>query len=189
MQETTSIYVLLMRSDTFFSRVIHLFTGSEYTHSSLGMSSDCHELYSFARKYTNLPLPGCFVRENISSGVMAKFPNSPCALYEIKISKQIFDNIRNEIENIKSLDKPPKYSLMGTLCCWIGYETKQRKKFFCSRFVADILERSGAIALSKPAALFHPVDFTKQPELTLVYSGTLGELAKLRMTETEPVMP
>lgn len=179
MQETTSIYVLLMRSDTFFSRVIHIITGSEYTHSSLGMSSDCHELYSFARKYTNLPLPGCFVRENISAGVMAKFPNSPCALYEIKISKKAFDDIRNEIEHIKSLDKPPKYSLMGTFCCWIGYETKQRKKFFCSRFVADILERSGAITLRKPAALFHPVDFTKQPELTLVYSGTLGELAKL----------
>ncbi len=188
MQETKSIYVLLMRSDTFFSRVIHIFTGSEYTHSSLGMSSDCQELYSFARKYTNLPLPGCFVRESVSAGVMAKFPKSPCALYEIKISDQIFETIRNEIEDIKSLDKPPKYSIMGTLCCWVGYETKQRKRFFCSRFVADILERSGAITLNKPAALFQPMDFTKQPELTLVYSGTLGELAKLGLAESELVM-
>lgn len=177
MDNTKSVYVLLIRTNTIVSRLIHFFTKCEYTHSSIGMSSDCHELYSFARKYMISPIPACFVRENIDTGVMAKFPNSPCALYEIKIPKQVFDKIYNELETLKHLDKPLKYSLLGPIFCWIGYESKQRKKFFCSRFVADLLERSGAVTLSKPAALFRPIDFTSLSELKLIYRGTLGELA------------
>lgn len=177
MQDTKSVYVLLIRTDTLFSRLIHFFTKSEYTHASLGMSSDCHELYSFARKYASLPLPGCFVRENVSAGLMAKSPEAPCVLYEIKIPNQVFAAIHNEIEALKRLPKPPKYSLTGPILCWIGIESKQRKKFFCSRFVADILERSGAVTLGKPASLFRPIDFTYLSELHLVYKGTLGGLA------------
>ena len=47
---------------------------------------------------------------------------------------------------------------------------------FCSQFVADLLQRSGALEFSKAASLVQPGDFLYLPQLQLRYQGQLNQL-------------
>ena len=64
------IYIILTRSNTVYSRLIHAVTGDKYTHVSLGLGDGASELYSFSRKRAHLPLPSPIVREDV--------PGLPC---------------------------------------------------------------------------------------------------------------
>ena len=46
------LYVVLTRTNTIISRLIHLFTQDEYTHAALALDRELTEMYSFARQYT-----------------------------------------------------------------------------------------------------------------------------------------
>ena len=56
-----SIYILLTRSGTWFSRLIHLVTSDCYTHASIGLDGPSGPFYSFARKYEHFALPAGLV--------------------------------------------------------------------------------------------------------------------------------
>lgn len=51
--EARTIYILLTRSGTWFSRLIHLATADSYTHASIGLDGPIGPFYSFARKYSH----------------------------------------------------------------------------------------------------------------------------------------
>ena len=174
-----SVYVLLIRTSSAFSRIIHLLTGSEYTHASIGLNKNCRELYSFARKYAALPLPAGLVTERINAGLMGKNRNGPCALYEIRVTREVYGRLTEELGAMLRHRKRYGYSLSGPLMCLINHARSRRHRFFCSQFVAHLLSRSGAIKLDKPSSLYRPSDFTTQPELRLCYKGTIGALIEL----------
>ena len=77
-----SIYILLTRSGTWFSRLIHLVTSDCYTHASIGLDGPSGPFYSFARRYEHFALPAGLVEER--PGVRNR--QIPCCLYELKVS-------------------------------------------------------------------------------------------------------
>ncbi len=176
MTETKKMYVLLMRSNSLPSFLIRFLTRAGYTHASLGFSEDCMQLYSFARKYENLPLPGCFTTEKIDRGFMGKDPKTPCALYYINVSDDVFENLHDNVMEMYSKRKEYKYNYLGLFLCWFGIAKRRRNKYFCSEFVAHTLKEAGAIQIEKPPSLFRPEDFQKIPQLHLVYEGNIGGL-------------
>lgn len=48
MTQTKTVYILLTRSGTWFSRLIHLATDDCYTHASIGLDGPAGPFYSFA---------------------------------------------------------------------------------------------------------------------------------------------
>ena len=56
-----TIYILLTRSGTWFSRLIHFATRDDYTHASIGLDGPNGPFYSFARKYARFALPAGLV--------------------------------------------------------------------------------------------------------------------------------
>lgn len=176
MTETRKMYVLLMRSNSLPSVLIRFLTRSSYTHASLGFSADCMQLYSFARKYENLPLPGCFVCEKIDRGFMGKNPKVPCALYSFDVPVETFENVRGEVMGMYRQKEGYKYNYLGLILCGIGIAKRRKNKYFCSEFVAHTLKKNGALEISKPSSLFRPTDFPKLPQLKLLYEGNIGGL-------------
>ena len=59
-QEYRSVYILLTRSDTYFSRLIHLLTAEDYTHVSICLDADLQHFYSFGRKSDIFMFPAGF---------------------------------------------------------------------------------------------------------------------------------
>ena len=97
-QESRELYILLLRTQSLLSRVIHIATREPYTHVSIGFASDCTQFYSFARRYTRLPLPAGFVHESIETGMMAKCKDAPCALYRMTVPTKSYHAIRRKFK-------------------------------------------------------------------------------------------
>lgn len=171
------IYVLLTRTNTLFSRIVHFATRSEYTHASISMRPDCTELYSFARKHTRLPLPAGFVQENVNTGMLRRCENAPFALYRATVSKQVYDRLSERFTQMLAEDRM-KYSLSGTLYCFFHIRRKKKDRYFCSQFVAEVLQEMGVIKEVKHSSLYKPCDFEDAKELTLCCTGVLGELQR-----------
>ena len=85
-QGTKTIYLLLTRSETYFSRLIHHFTDGEYTHASIGLEGPKGPFYSFARKNPRMALPAGLIQEQADRGFFSLHPHIPCCLYELEVT-------------------------------------------------------------------------------------------------------
>ncbi len=176
MGETKRIYILLIRSNSMLSRIIHFITRAGYTHASLGFSEDCQQLYSFARRYIHLPFPVCFMNENIHRGFLGKNPKVPCALYYTDIPEEIYEKLHERVLRMLDEKKEYGYNYLGLLSCLFGIAWERHKKYFCSEFVAKTLKETNALPIEKAPSLVRPVDFQKISQLHLVYEGTISGL-------------
>jgi len=88
-----TVYLLLTRSATIFSRVIRLFTAAPYTHVSISVAEDPDAFladprsgfYSFGRKNPYLPFPAGFIRETRDGGYFQCFPDTRCILLALDV--------------------------------------------------------------------------------------------------------
>lgn len=81
--EERAIHILLTRSGTWFSRLIHLATQDDYTHASIGLDGPAGPFYSFARKYEHFGPP-----RRTGGGAGHRPPaGGPLRLYELRVSQ------------------------------------------------------------------------------------------------------
>lgn len=170
-----TIYLLLTRSNTVISGVIHAATGDEYTHISLSMDPQLRSFYSFGRFYPNLPLPAGFIQESLRSGYFGRHCAMPCALYALDVSDASYAAICSQIEEMQSEAGQYRYNLLGLLLCRMKLAHERGKHFFCSQFVARMLQQSGAARLPKAASLMRPMEIAQLSGMRLLYRGALGE--------------
>jgi Orthopoxvirus protein of unknown function (DUF830). len=171
-----TVYILLTRTDTLFSRFIANITGNEYTHAALSLDYELTQLYSFGRLYAYIPWIGCFKREETAAGVYKRFPDSPCALFELKVNELSYDAINARICEIARESSRYRYNVIGLFGNYINKPIRRERRYFCSEFVADTLIRGDALRLRRDPALIRPSDFMEMVEFKRIYSGTLESL-------------
>ncbi len=171
-----SIYILLTRSKTIASRMIHKVTDAQYTHSSLSFEEDLEQLYSFGRKYTHLPLPAGFRIESLDKGFFKAYSDIPCALYEYRISAESYDRAKAIVDEMVGQMPRYSYSLLGLVYCRLGWAIDRGDKYFCSEFIAEVLQKSGAMQMPRVPMLMRPIDFAHLPGAKFLYEGNVGEL-------------
>ena len=176
-QGTRTIYLLLTRSETYFSRLIRHFTQGEFTHASIGLEGAEGPFYSFARKYPRLPLPGGLIQEGVDRGFFSLHPHIPCCLYELEVSEDTYQFICRRIQVMYEHRERYRYNLLGTLACLFHLRFERRHHKFCSEFVAEMLCESGAVELEKAPAMTRPMDFCTLQNLRPVHRGEVGSLA------------
>ena len=165
------VYILITKSSTYFSRLIHIATAAPYTHASIGLDGPQGYFYSFARKYTRLCLPAGLVREAICAGSPG---NLPYRMYRLRVSEGTYCRIRDRLASMYHQRSRYSYNLLGAFSSYFNYPLKRRSSYFCSQFVADALQQCGALEMDKDAALVHPADFCAAEGLELVSEGYLG---------------
>ena len=69
-----------------------------------------------------------------------------------------------------------RFNSLGLLLCWMHIRWQRRRHYFCSQFVSEVLEKSGAVDLPKDSTLMHPNDYTTLQDLHCVYEGRLTGL-------------
>jgi len=164
------VYILLTRSGTCFSRLIHLATQDSYTHASIGLDGPSGPFYSFARKYEHLALPAGLVMEQVTLCRRTV----PCCLYELNVSQETYIALRRRLQDMYTQREEYSYNLLGTLACYFNLPLQRRRHFFCSQFVAALLEDCGAVDLPKPPTLLRPADFCQVADLRPIHRGFLG---------------
>ena len=153
-----NVYILLTRSKTAFSRLIHVATLAQYTHSSLCVSDRLNMFFSFGRKHRQLPFPSGFVKEQLDTGYFGAHPNTDCLLLELRVEESACTSLLERIRDMQITSDCYHYSVLGILFLVLDKEHKSQHHYFCSQFVGELLEDSGAVQLPKPASLMQPID-------------------------------
>lgn len=171
-----SVYLLLTCSTTSMSRLIRLVTSEQYTHVSVGLNPELFPLYSFARRFSYFPFPAGLVEERLERGYWERYPQTPCLLLECRVSNQAYTRILFRIRRMMRKSKKYKYSILGVLFCFFNWELSRKRRYFCSQFVGELLQKYGSTQLPKPSSLMHPVDFTRMSSVSPLYRGTVAGL-------------
>ncbi len=171
-----SIYIVLTATGTLFSKCIGLYTKARYNHVSLCIDSDINEFYSFGRKIRWFPLYGGFVTEHKDSGLFKAFGNTMCSIYKLDIDDYKFYLLEHNIKLFIRNRRRYGYNLLGLFGVMLNIPMKRKNKFFCTQFVATMLQSNGIYDFGKDLSLVTPHDFYDIPDIVMVYEGRLSEL-------------
>lgn len=157
------IYVLMTRYPGYNAKFLAWYTHFPYTHTSVGFEDDMDTFYTFVSK-------GFFV-ESIRKYEKPDRPSFPCALYEITVPEKTYYNVKKLVLSYKAKKEKLKYSTLGLVCCFLKIPLKRKNKYFCSQFVAEVLQKSKVLRLKKKSTLYFPKDISKHKELKLIFVG------------------
>ena len=169
------IFILLSRTNTIPARFIRTLTIGEFSHVSVSLLPRTDIFYSYARRKLNNPFFAGLVSENIHTDIFAKYPETHCAVYSINVSDEGYTKAERIIKILDKNKDKATYNFLGAAAMRIGIKLKRKYKFTCSQFVAVVLNRTGEISLPKDPYLMLPNDFTKIPDIELVYDGPLKD--------------
>ena len=172
-QAEREIFIMLSQTKTYFARLIKLYTKEPYAHASIAFDEDLEEMYSFARLRPRNPFVTGFVEEDITSGVFGECIETTCSVYSLKVTQEQYDRLKVEVETFKKNRQKYAYNFLGIVGVMIHKPINSTNRYFCSQFVAHILEKSGIILFNKSSALVRPFDIRICPKLKKVYQGKL----------------
>lgn len=159
------IYILLTRLSDNGSKAIGFFTRCFYTHASIGLEEDLNTFYSFRYKG--------FMTEKISYYLRPDKTPPPCQLYELSVSERKYNAVKKIINDFIKKRSIYRYAKLGIIFGLLRIKIKQKNRYTCSSFVAEVLSRSKAVELKKDSALYYASDFHKLSALSLIFQGNL----------------
>ena len=186
-----TIYILLTRSGTLLSKLVYAATGASYTHASMAFDAELSCLYSSTRKNGYTMFPAGPSKEYLNRGVFRLRDNAPCALYALEVSDEAYSHALCRAEEFMRHSEEYSFNTLGLILCGLHIRWQRRRHYFCSQFVSEVLQKSGALDLPKPSTLMHPSDYAELPQLRCLYRGTLADLPQrqsMEMGEVESVM-
>ena len=176
-----SIYLMLTFTGTLVSKCIGIYTGAKYTHVSICLDSRAQEFYSFGRKIRWFPLIGGFIVEHADSGLFKDFRNTTCAIFRLDVPEDKFEKLNKEIRLFVKDRQKYGYNLIGLIGVMLNRPLKRKNKYFCTEFVASVLQRAGIHDFQKDISLLKPQDFYNLPGFEHVYEGRLCDFGKSRV--------
>ncbi len=170
-----SVYIVLTRSETILSRIVHLLTSDAYTHVAISFDKELHQLYSSGRKNGRTMFPAGPCRESLQNECYRKCKSVPVAIYELQVSDEAYELAKQEVSDIVSNADEYHFNIIGLILCRMNIELRRKHHFFCSQFVSEVLTRSKALELPKVPALMKPSDY-RDMGLRCCFEGYVNEL-------------
>lgn len=162
---TKRIFILLIRYPDTMANAMVRYTRFGYTHATIGLEEDLNTFYSFMRKG--------FIVEKITRYLKPNREPFPCALYEIEVSRKVYRRVKKLLNVYTARKKFLRYTHISLVFSFLGIPVKIRDRYFCSQFVAEVLQRTNAAYLPKNSALCLPRDFHNLKETRMIFSGNL----------------
>ncbi|WP_187385748.1 hypothetical protein [Gorillibacterium timonense] len=170
MMKHRTIYILLTDTGTWFTRMIRLYTKAAYNHASIAFDSELSEVYSFGRKQPHNPFVGGFIKENLHNEL---FRDATCSLYSCQVEEEAYQRMKERVRRMEQSADRYKYNLLGVFAIMLKLEMERHDAFFCSEFVAWLLEDGGIKAVDKPACRVTPADLAEGRAFVPLYEGEL----------------
>ena len=171
--ERKYVFLVLSQTSTFPAKMIRWYTREPYAHASIALDVELREMYSFARKKVNNPWNNGFIKEDIEAGVFGKFKETKCSIYALEVSDEQYQRLKEEIQVFKDNQDIYTYNYLGIVGAMIHRPVERETRYFCSQFVAYILEKSGIDLFHKNCGLVRPKDFRLCPKLSRIYKGKI----------------
>lgn len=165
-----TIYIVLTDTGTLLSKAIGLYTKKHLNHTSIAFDKQLNEMYSFGRKQPHNPFVGGFVRENAREGI---FQDANCAIFTCQVSESEYAKMRNKIRLIERDKELYKYNFIGLFGVAVNKGIQREHAFFCSQFVAMVVNEGGLQMFNIAPSLVQPHHFSQLPSLEPVFEGDL----------------
>ncbi|MBS7528345.1 hypothetical protein KHM83_16770 [Fusibacter paucivorans] len=143
--EKRVITVLLTRYYNVFSSFLYYLTGRGYTHASIALDEKNNYYYSFNFKGFRKEFPQ---KHRQRGGKSISF--------KLAVNASDFEKIQHKIEMMEMEQSKLHYSRIGVFLCLLHIPHKRKNHYFCSQFVAEILQLSDSIKMKKHASLYLP---------------------------------
>lgn len=172
MRKKHCIYVLLTDTGTLFTRMIKLFTKAPMNHASIAFDPELREVYSFGRKRVSNPWVGGFVKEDLTSEL---FRQASCVIYRVPVTSKTYKTIRARIRDFERNKHQYTYNLLGLIGVLFNWRIRRKRAYFCTQFVATVLQEGGVRLCAKPPELTTPNDLAQASALQPLYRGSLQQ--------------
>lgn len=158
------VYVILMHTGSGFSNIIQAATKDKYTHSSISLDTSLEQMYTFN-------MSGFYI-ENYLDKFFQSHP-IPFSMYMVPLTEKEFTKLKNRLDYFIQNKKKFTYDAVGCVRAYFGFPDNPQDRYFCSRFVADILNsgKDDSNRLIKEPSLVYPSDFIDFSFTRLVYQG------------------
>lgn len=141
--QTVSIF--MTKYDDVLSNFVYWISGRGYTHVALSFDQEAQNFYTFNYKGFRREHP--FKRKR-------RYGKSIC--YKLEVPKEQHGRLKEIIEQMENSPTEWKYSLRGVVLCIFGIPYKEKDSYFCSQFVAELLQKSGIMKWKKNSSLYLP---------------------------------
>ena len=168
-----TIFIVLTDTGTMLSKAIGMYTRKDLNHASIAFDEQLIEMYSFGRKQRHNPFIGGFVREDASKGI---FEDAKCAIFSFQVTDEVYTKMRDKILQIEQNKELYRYNFIGLFGVALNKGIQRKHAFFCSQFVATILNEGGVQMFSIKPNLVQPHHFAQVPIMKRVFEGEFTEI-------------
>lgn len=172
------VYVLCVHTGTLLANAIKKATGSHFSHCTISFDSSLKNMYSFGRKTKLTELSnGSFVKESIH---IPPYTNEGVtyALYCIPVTSSQLAAMKKRLEYFVKNKTKFRYDFAGLFKNFFGIADNPEQRWFCSRFVADIINAGtepGQKPMIREPSLMRPEDFLYTNFALYVTSGLIKD--------------
>ena len=171
------IYILLSQYERIDAKFLSWSTRFPYSHASLGFEEDMNTFYTFVTKG--------FLVEKITMYNKPGRESFQCALYELEVTEEVYNKVKEKIFDFKENKENYKYSTLGLIMCYLKIPYYRKDRYFCSHFVADVLQSTGAVKLKKKSTLYFARDISRIEGVKQVYKGTHADFVEKYVNKSE----
>lgn len=175
-QKMYPVYVLLShRSASTLSNVIKALTHSQFSHAALSFDPKLTHMYSFGRNSPNSS-KGSFRLESIKKDAYT-MGEVPYSLYVVPCTAEQCKLIKKRLKYFAANKSNFTFDMAGLVKNGLGIESEPDDKWFCSRFVADVLNAgapNGTKYVEHPS-LMDPDDFRHTNFAQYVCGGLISD--------------
>lgn len=165
---TEEIHIILMQTTTLLARLIRIISREPYSHVSIALDPALQKAYSFGRKRPRFMFPAGFVVEDLPS-VFRQYPAVRYGVYRLAVTPGEYRRIQKEIMHFQA-ETAYGYNCLGVVAAWFGLAIPRKRHYFCSQFVAHVVDTARPGLWGRPPELMRPCDYRTSPLLELVRS-------------------
>ena len=174
------VYIVISQTGTLLSRILKLVTKAEYNHASISLVPDLATMYSFGRKHPYNPFLAGFVTESARFGTFKRFSKTRIVVLDIAVSNEQYEAISRRIHTMLTLKKHYHYNYLGLWLAGLRICYRQKRRFYCSEFVKDILEKQEIHGIKQLNPIVQPIHFLALPNAQQIYVGLLRDYRFVR---------
>lgn len=169
------IYLILTSNKTLLGKVIQGVLDIPYSHIGISFEDNFSEVFAFGDD-TEANHSG-FLIEKMDRGVFLE-NDSDYTMLELDVTPKEYDRLKAEIRWFIHRHEEMKFNTVGLYLNAIGITINRKNAFFCSQFVAYVLERSGIKLFNKNYGLVRPSDFLVHPDTRETHGGKVSDRIK-----------
>ncbi len=173
------IYVILSKTGTILSHIICATTGEPTPHCSISLDKELYRMYSFGRRTAYDIMNAGLVHERPDKNVFGRLVKTESVIYEIEVTPEQYRRAWEVTKAFWMEKEKYYYNYIGIVLAWIKYYPKVRNSYYCSQFVACVLQEAGIKVTDKDYLAVRPEDFRNSPMLKEIYRGRLQDYWKM----------